>query len=206
MSGFSAVTYALAKKASKQYADYLFSKVGALDIQFVDSLPTVDIKEKTIYFVPASAEKTSYNQYMYVDSNWVLVGSTELNLDNYYTKDEINELLFIKSVDDSNFIVNEAGQLSLNPVAGRLITQDEVSTLQKVVNGEFNNFIKSVNTDIFSVDTNSKLDLIAIPTSLLTPVIGDMTDLTDYTEGTTIVNEINKIYDRLTWQEIPQII
>ena len=36
MSGFSAVTYALAKKASKQYADYLFSKVGALDIQFVD--------------------------------------------------------------------------------------------------------------------------------------------------------------------------
>ena len=91
MSGFSAVTYVLAKKASKQYADYLFSKVGALDIQFVDSLPTVDIKEKTIYFVPASAEKTSYNQYMYVDSNWVLVGSTELNLDNYYTKDELKK-------------------------------------------------------------------------------------------------------------------
>ena len=91
MSGFSTVTYALAKKASKQYADYLFSKVGALDIQFVDSLPTVDIKEKIIYFVPASAEKTSYNQYMYVDSNWVLVGSTELNLDNYYTKDELKK-------------------------------------------------------------------------------------------------------------------
>ena len=91
MSGFSAVTYALAKKASKQYADYLFSKVGALDIQFVDSLPTVDIKEKTIQFVPASAEKTSYNQYMYVDSNWVLIGSTELNLDNYYTKDELKK-------------------------------------------------------------------------------------------------------------------
>ena len=28
---------------------------------------------------------------MYVDSNWVLVGSTELNLDNYYTKDELKK-------------------------------------------------------------------------------------------------------------------
>ena len=66
--------------------------------------------------------------------------------------------------------------------------------------------IKSVNTDIFSVNKDSKLDLVAIPTSLLTPVIGDMTKLPNYTEETTIVNEINNIYDRLTWQEIPQII
>ena len=73
MSGFSAVTYVLAKKASKQYADYLFSKVGALDIQFVDSLPTGDIEKKTSYFVPISAKKTYYSKYMYVDSNWVLV-------------------------------------------------------------------------------------------------------------------------------------
>ncbi|MGN1342643.1 MAG: hypothetical protein ACI4VL_05405 [Bacilli bacterium] len=49
------------------------------------------------------------------------VGSWEVNLDNYYTKDEIDNLLLIKSVD-SNFIIDETGQLSLNPVAGRLIT------------------------------------------------------------------------------------
>ena len=160
-----------------------------------------------------STKNNKYNEFIIIEYSvdnvptraLEKVGSWEVNLDNYYTKDEINELLFIKSVDN-NFIVNGEGQLSLNPVAGRLITQDEISTLEKVTNGEFNNFIKSVNTDIFSVNKDGKLDLIAIPTSLLTPVIGNMTDLTNYTEGTTIVNEINKIYDRLTWQEIPQVI
>ena len=168
-----------------------------------------------IYMVPAenSAENNKYNEFIIIEylvddtPTRILekVGSWEVNLDNYYTKEEINNLLFIKSVD-SNFIVNESGQLSLNPVAGRLITQDEISALQKVIGGEFNNFIKSVNTDIFSVNVDGKLDLVSIPTSLLTPVIGDMTKLPNYTEETTIVNEINNIYDRLTWQEIPQII
>ena len=185
----------------------------------VNSVDDIDINAENalqyIYMVPAenSAENNKYNEFIIIEylvddaPTRILekVGSWEVNLDNYYTKDEINNLLFIKSVD-SNFIVNETGQLSLNPVAGRLITQDEVSALQKVIDGEFNNFIKSVNTDIFSVNVDGKLDLKSIPTSLLTPVIGNMTDLTNYTEGTTIVNEINNIYDRLTWQEIPQII
>lgn len=185
----------------------------------VNSESDIDINAENalqyIYMIPAknSTENNKYNEFIIIEyliddtPTRVLekVGSWEVNLDNYYTKDEINNLLFIKSVD-SNFIVNEAGQLSLNPVVGRLITQDEVSALQKVIDGEFNNFIKSVNTDIFSVNVDGKLDLKSIPTSLLTPVIGDMTKLPNYTEETTIVNEINNIYDRLTWQEIPQII
>lgn len=196
------------------------ASVDHLKRTIVNSVDDIDINANDalqyIYMVPTGkdTENNKYNEFIIIEylvddvptRALEKVGSWEVSLDNYYTKNEINELLFIKSVDDSNFIVNEAGQLSLNPVAGRLITQDEVSTLQKVANGEFDNFIKSVNTDIFSVNKDSKLDLVAIPTSLLTPVIGDMTDLTGYTEGTTIVNEINKIYDRLTWQEIPQII
>lgn len=196
------------------------ASVDHLKRTIVNSVDDIDINAddalQYIYMVPTgkNTENNKYNEFIIIEylvddvptRALEKVGSWEVNLDNYYTKDEINKLLFIKSVDDSNFIVNEAGQLSLNPVSGRLITQDEVSTLQKVANGEFDNFIKSVNTDIFSVNKDSKLDLVAIPTSLLTPVIGDITDLTNYTEGTTIVNEINKIYDRLTWQEIPQII
>lgn len=195
------------------------ASVDHLKRTIVNSVDDIDINAddalQYIYMVPTGkdTENNKYNEFIIIEYSvndvptraLEKVGSWEVNLDNYYTKDEINELLFIKSVDN-NFIVNGEGQLSLNPVAGRLITQEEVSTLQKVANGEFNNFIKSVNTDIFSVNKDGKLDLVAIPTSLLTPVIGNMTDLTNYTEGTTIVNEINKIYDRLTWQEIPQVI
>lgn len=153
MSGFSAVTYALAKKASKSYADYLFSKVGALDIQFVEALPTVDIKAKTIYFVPASAAKDSYNQYMYVDDNWVFMGSTALNLDNYYTKDELKKelknILPIATEDslgaiiiDNNSILIEAnGRISVseNYIKG-LISKDyikeniDAETIEDILN------------------------------------------------------------------------
>lgn len=195
------------------------AKADHLKRTIVNSIDDININANDalqyIYMVPAenSAENNKYNEFIIIEylvddtPTRILekVGSWEVNLDNYYTKEEINNLLFIKSVD-SNFIVNESGQLSLNPVAGRLITQDEISALQKVIDGEFNNFIKSVNTDIFSVNVDGKLDLVSIPTSLLTPVIGDITKLPNYTEKTTIVNEINNIYDRLTWQEIPQII
>ena len=195
------------------------TKADHLKRTIVNSIDDININANDalqyIYMVPAenSTENNKYNEFIIIEylvddtPTRILekVGSWEVNLDNYYTKEEIDNLLFIKSVD-SNFIVNESGQLSLNPVAGRLITQDEVSALQKVIDGEFNNFIKSVNTDIFSVNVDGKLDLVSIPTSLLTPVIGDMTKLPNYTEETTIVNEINNIYDRLTWQEIPQII
>lgn len=55
-------------------------------------------------------------------------------------------------------------------------------------------------------------DLQAVETKLLgyTPLttfnstVGSLSDLTDYSEGTNIVNEINNIYDRLTWTEIAE--
>lgn len=89
------VTYALAKKAAAKYTDYLFSKVDSVSLLFVDVLPTIDIKEKTIYFVPRNESPTDYvyNEYMYIDGGWRQVGSTELHLEDYYTREELKEEL-----------------------------------------------------------------------------------------------------------------
>lgn len=111
---------------------------------------------------------------------------------------------FISSVDQANFIVID-GQLQLNATNGRLITNDEISTLQKVTNGDFNNFINSVDETVFTV-TDGKLELTTLPTALLVPVIGDMTKLKNYSEGTTIVNELNNIYDILTWKDMEETV
>lgn len=120
-------------------------------------------------------------------------------LDTWITDNKLN---YITSVEDANFIV-ENGQLKLNANNGRLITNDEINTLQAVARGDFN-FIKSVNENIFSVNSEGKLDLLAIHSSLLEPVIGDMTKLINYTEGssTTIVNELNNIYNSLIWKDV----
>lgn len=111
---------------------------------------------------------------------------------------------FISSVDQANFVVVD-GQLQLNTTNGRLITNDEISTLQEVANGDFDNFIDSVDETVFTV-TDGKLELTALPTALLIPVIGDMTKLKDYSEGTTVVDELNNIYDILTWKDMEETV
>lgn len=108
---------------------------------------------------------------------------------------------FITSVETAHFTVNN-GQLSLNTVDGRLITNDEIATLEAVSNGEFDNFITSVDESMFSV-FDGKLELFNLPTHLFTPVIGDMTQLINYSgTTTTVVDELNNIYNILTWNEM----
>ena len=125
-------------------------------------------------------------------------------LENKVNELEGAEPNFISSVDQANFIVID-GQLQLNATNGRLITNDEISTLQKVTNGDFNNFINSVDETVFTV-TDGRLELTTLPTALLVPVIGDMTKLKDYSEGTTVVNELNNIYDILTWKDMEETV
>lgn len=63
-------------------------------VEIVQSLP-VSGDAHTIYFVPASpsGETDLYDEYMYVDSAWEKVGSTRLDLSDYYTKSETDTLL-----------------------------------------------------------------------------------------------------------------
>ena len=74
--------------ASKTYVDNLMS--GAVKRLVVQTLPTQDIDTNTIYMVLKSVPTTNniYDEYMYINNAWELIGSTEVNLSNYYTKSE----------------------------------------------------------------------------------------------------------------------
>ena len=117
------VTLALAKK----YTDRLFSKVDSVSISFVDELP-ISPAEKTIYFVPRNESEFDYvyNEYMYIDGGWRQVGSTEMKLEDYYTKNELKEELTnilpyatqfntggVK-IDGSTITIDENGVISVN--------------------------------------------------------------------------------------------
>ena len=117
------VTYALCKK----YTDKLFSKVDSVSIAFVDALPA-NPKEKTIYFVPRNESEFDYvyNEYMYIDGGWRQVGSTEMKLEDYYTKNELKEELTnilpyasdtktggVK-IDNETIVIDSNGVISVN--------------------------------------------------------------------------------------------
>jgi len=81
---------------------------GGLQPAVVQELPTQNISTSTIYFVPSADPSTSnyYDEYINLDGTsqgWELIGTTAIDLTNYYTKTEINGLLADKvSIDDNS--------------------------------------------------------------------------------------------------------
>lgn len=121
------------------------------------------------------------------NANTYIKGLTESNL----SQSVLDKLNYINAVETAHFTV----------VDGTLKLHDDItSTLTAVTNGDFN-FIKSVDENIFSV-TVGKLELKSIPENILTPVLGDFNLLPNAEKDFTIVDEINNIYDILTWTDI----
>ena len=159
------VTLALAKK----YADRLFSKVDSVSISFVDELPALPV-EKTIYFVPRNESEFDYvyNEYMYIDGGWRQVGSTEMKLEDYYTKNELKEELTnilpyaTKSntggvkIDGSTITIDENGVISVNfNGSGGSGGQANVQSDWAETNTESDSYIKNKPTKLlYNSDSN----------------------------------------------------
>lgn len=72
---------------------------GALHREIVASLPTTDIDTATIYMIlnGTSATENVYDEYMYVNNAWELIGTSATDLTNYYTKAEVDGKLLLKA-------------------------------------------------------------------------------------------------------------
>lgn len=77
----------------------LISLIPQFSIEVVNTLPVSDISETTIYLVPNSDPEQGnyYEEYIYVNNAWELVGTTEVDLSAYYTKLEVDVLLSAKA-------------------------------------------------------------------------------------------------------------
>ena len=82
---------------------------GALHRQIVASLPTTDIDPNTIYMILSgtSATENVYNEFMYVNNAWELIGTSATDLTNYYTKAEVDGKLLLKANDSD--VVHKSG-------------------------------------------------------------------------------------------------
>lgn len=98
----------------------LISSVVTIDIEVVQTLPTTDISTTTIYLLPKTTAGTDdiYDEYINTtgtSAGWELIGSTQVDLSNYYNKTQVDNLLATKN-DDVN----------LSVVSGKLcITYDD---------------------------------------------------------------------------------
>lgn len=75
--------------ASKEYVQELISTVTSASFEVVDELPTEGIKTNTIYLVPSQSSGLNnvYDEWVYINNKWELIGTTAIDLSNYLAKD-----------------------------------------------------------------------------------------------------------------------
>ena len=67
---------------------------AGFDVQVVQELPATG-EAHTLYFVPSADPKTQniYDEYLYANNAWEQVGSTAVDMSDYYTKTQVDALI-----------------------------------------------------------------------------------------------------------------
>lgn len=114
---------------AKDYAKKLFDSVTSFTIEVVDALPTEDIKSMTIYFMRNGRDNKSdyYEEYMYVNDKWEIIGSTFVNLAPYVLKEDFEK--YQQEITDKFAKYNTSDEIT-NTLKDYLLAQTFTDTLK----------------------------------------------------------------------------
>lgn len=125
-SSVSRVLSANQGKILKDLIDSLTSRVdsitGSFEIVIVNSLPDSGEPNK-IYFVKKSSFlNDTYDEYMWINEAWEKLGTTSIDLSNYYTKTEADSLLENKQNKTDKSLLTEAKDIvtAINEIYNKL--------------------------------------------------------------------------------------
>lgn len=106
----------LSSKATKEEVDNRFNNFSSLDIQVVSELPA-EGSSTSIYLLQVAGGTTGnlYEEYLYVNNKWEMIGAKEVDLSGYATKSSLasvatsgnfNELNNKPAITTQNTITN----------------------------------------------------------------------------------------------------
>jgi hypothetical protein len=155
----------------KEYVDGMVSKIPQFDIMVVETLPTEDISTTVVYLLKPAAEDTDnlYDEYIYVNNTWELLGSARLDLDNYAKIENIPTKVS-QLENDSNYM-SEAQvealykKLNSNTILGFYCIEDVtvvVNGISTVYPANSSAEIKLLETDTFEVVPTSDNSIMAL--------------------------------------------
>jgi hypothetical protein len=141
---------------SSEKINSVISAFSANTFLVVDELPTTDIDPKVIYIVPKEGGESPNlrEEYVYINGNWELIGSTEVDLSNYYTIREVNNKLADKqdkltaigvvNITDNNISVDLTQFYTRGEVERRLAVK------QNIVTGSEGEVLYHNGSDVFT--------------------------------------------------------
>lgn len=83
--------YTKSQTYTQSEVDSLIAGISTVDFLIVQTLPTEDISTSTIYLVPKGTSQTQnvYDEYVYINNAWELIGTTQIDLSNYWSKTDL---------------------------------------------------------------------------------------------------------------------
>ena len=91
--------YTKTETYTQEQINDLISAAAGLKLEVVSVLPTTDISTSTIYLKGTETEGTNdYEEWIYVNNNWELIGTTEVDLTPYTTKEYTDNTFAKKSL------------------------------------------------------------------------------------------------------------
>lgn len=110
----------------------------------------------------------------------------------------------VSSLDE----IKEANTIYLVPKEG---SENDAYTEYMFIDSKVEHLGTFNNGDLSGYVTTEQLQAVDgkfqnyVTKTVFNTTVGNLDELNDYTEGTTIINEINNIYDRLVWKEIETV-
>ena len=114
--------YLKSETYTKTEVNDLIGQIKTISIQVVDTLPTTG-ESNIIYLVPKEGSKDDvYNEYIWVNNAWELIGSTQIDLTGYATEDWVNTQI-------ANFLTESQITQLINKSLANYYTQEQVNNL-----------------------------------------------------------------------------
>ena len=144
---------------TKSEISNMISAIPKFSIQVVQSLPSSGISTTTIYLTPSGGGSgNSYSEYIYVNSQWELIGSTAVDLSDYYTKAQVNAM--VTPVQSTTGItINGVGLQEATSGQPGLMTVAQVGQLATAVSNARRALNGNVTGGTLSTDTSGNLSL-----------------------------------------------
>lgn len=134
--------YLKSETYTQQEVNQLIGAIKTVSMKVLPERPQTG-EANIIYLIPSAKSTTEniYDEYIYVNNTWELIGSTKVDLTDYYTKQEINTLLF-------DYVTSNDLEEILNDYA----TKNELNNKVDKEDG------KGLSTNDFTDEYKTKLD------------------------------------------------
>lgn len=136
----------------------LISSIPKFDIDVVKTLPTEDISTSTIYLVPkVGSGNDVYEEYIYVNNNWELIGNTSIDLTDYAKTSNVIALDTEVLINAKKFTTDEIAKIPKPDVSEQIKVHNENTESHQDIRDSIKNFtVIPMNVIYLTTDSTSQ--------------------------------------------------